>query len=254
MTTQEGGPDESGNSPPRSLEPFEARPPEQPPPGGLRDLYSRLKLKTEVDPIAIIALILAVIPYIPWLAYLISENGILTRLPKDTTFYKVDYQLSDGRSENIVRLTIPMSFKNNHPYSLAIVEDVDVLLKIGDSVKSEYYWEEFVDTKASSSDPKKLEFSNGKDAQPFSIAVSDVVSKEISFAPKQGTKSDPLEYAVTNEELVDLVSQGKSIEIEIIITASGKKYKYSIMPKISSKVSEYLNSKNWTVQEMVAVP
>ncbi len=240
--------DENLHGSERSLGQQEERPPEGR--SSFREFYRNLKIKTEIDPVAIIALLLSVFSIVTSIYRHFSPESISLFIPEESTFYVDEYVFSQKEKQLVVRVTIPLQFKNENSDKTSIVERVELSLALGKAKKAEFYWEDFVHTQKDRKDPTKLNFTFVGDACAFTVPPNGVEHKEIAFAPRQGEPSNAMAYAISKGEFLDLIGKGEKVEITLTIKAAGKSAKYRFSPKSPTKVAQYINVKGWTVCEI----
>ena len=90
--------------------------------GRLKEIYRKIKIATEVDPVALIALLVALIPNIISLYYWIKPVSLTVKRPVAALFYVEPKMLRDGSRVDIVRLTFRLDFMNSHPTKKLVVQ------------------------------------------------------------------------------------------------------------------------------------
>lgn len=170
--------------------------------------YRNLQSKAIVDPLALLALFVALTPIIVGVFWsFVPTKSVIT--PNEYFTLKTElYPLPNNPPETVLRLTAAFSFDNTHPKERALIENISAILKVGGHY-SNFVWSQFINSYEDPDQPNNLKFTHLATASKFSVPISDTVTKEVYFAPMPGTNSQPLANSLTMSDFEEAVKNGQ---------------------------------------------
>ena len=213
--------------------------------------YRNLQRKAVVDPLALLALIVALAPMTVSLFWLfVPAKSVITPIEYFTLKTEV-YPLPNNAQATVLRLTAAFSFENTHPKDRVLIENISAILKVGNH-QSNFVWSQFINSYEDPSQPSNLKFTHLATAGKFSVQMSDTITKEVYFAPMPGTKSQPLANSLVKSKFEEAVAKGHIPCIAFTFHEKENVQRMFYKSENATPLPDYLNNKGWVVSKWKA--
>lgn len=216
----------------------------------LRSFYTALRVKTEVDPLALVTFIAGIGPATLAAWYWLTPV-VLNISPPDKVTFKAESQLIELKAVDIVRIAGTFTFENKHQTKKVTVSDLTATMRIGDKV-GHFQAGSYIHSWRDEDDSKKHRITSLGDFGQFTIPADTIQEpKEVYFYAKPSEdKSQRFKYAYTVDEFRSKVDAGEKIEIVFSANTDLGIRKFVFIPVSPRDISSRLSSNyKWDVQE-----
>jgi hypothetical protein len=214
----------------------------------LRSFYAALRLKTEVDPLALITFLVGLVPGSIAVWNWLTPASIEIVHPYAVTF-KAEEQLIAGKPVDILRIAASFAFRNPHTTKRAEIRAVSAVVQVGSKV-AEFEAGSYIHSYRDETDNKKLRINPIGDFGPISVPPdSSTESKEVYFYAKPAGEPDRFKYAFTIDDFRSRVDAGEPISVKFTIVSDRETFTIPFIPKLPKDLAARLAAPyKWDVQ------